>query len=251
MSTVLAVVFVGVAYAVAGFGYLAFSAALTAAAVFLINIDRASAAATTRELLFATVVGGAMAVLAHVLLPDDGLTRLSQRAGELLKTEIDYAATVIRAYVHELDNPADALSAAWQRAFRARAAFEAAAGATRMETRELRHWLRSYRTALNAVTTSCTTLEASLPGNPSAAWSSEFVLAVDEYVELLCGEPPTPASPWTVDATELAAAERRLREAVAVQGSGTGPARVLVAEVATITRHLSAIAITPGPTAAR
>ncbi|MDZ4269617.1 MAG: FUSC family protein [Mycobacterium sp.] len=251
VSTVLAVVFIGVAYAVAGFGYLAFSAALTAAAVFLINIDRASGAATTRELLFATVVGGAMAVLAHVLLPDDGLTRLSQRAGELLKTEIDYAATVIRAYVHELDHPADALAAAWERAFRARAAFEAAAGATRLETRELRHWLQSYRAALNAVTTSCTTLEASFPGNPSTAWRSEFVLAVDEYVELLCGEPPTPASPWTVDTAALAAAEQRLRDAVSVDGSGTGPARVLVAEVATITRHLSVIAVSPGPTAAR
>jgi len=248
-SVVLATVLVGVCYAAAEFGYLALAAASTAALVLLINIDRSAEPATVGQLLFATLVGGVMAVLAHVLLPDDGLTRLRQRAGELLKTEIDYAATVIKTYVHELDNPADALAAAWQRAFRARAAFEAAAGATRMESRERRHWLRSYRTALNAVTTACTTLEANVPANPSAVWSREFALAVDEYVESLCGDPPTPASPWTVDSAALAAADQRLRDAVSEREDG--PARVLVAELATITRHLSVIAVSPGPTAAR
>lgn len=250
-SAVLAVIFLAVSYAAAGFGYLALSAALAAAVVFLINIDRAAEPATVGELLSATLVGGAIAVLVHVLLPDHALARLGQRAGELLKTEIDYAATVIKAYVHELDNPDDALSSAWQRAFRARAAFEAAAGVTRMESRELRHWLRSYRTALNVVTASCTTLEANFPGNPSTAWSREFVRAVDEYVESLCGDPPTPASPWTVDTEELTAADQRLRDAVSGRRSEDGAARVLVAEIGTITRHLLMIAVSPGPTAAR
>ncbi len=251
LSMVLAIVFVGVAHAVAGFGYLAQSAALTAGVVFLINIDRAANTATTSELLFATLVGGVLAVLAHVLLPDDTLTRLGQRADELLKTEIDYAALAIKAYVHQLDNHADALSAAWQRAVRARAAFEAAAGATRMESRELRHWLSSYRRALNAVTTSCTTLEANFPGHPTGAWSPEFVLAVDEYVESLCGDPPTPASPWTVNTTELADADQRLRDTLSKRGPESGAARVLVAEVGTITRQLSVVAANSGPTAAR
>ena len=84
-------------------------------------------------------------MLAHVALPDDALVRLRQRAGELLKTETDYAATVIKAFVHGLDDPAEALSSAWERAFRARAAFEAAAGATWSQDRVLRRWLRSYR----------------------------------------------------------------------------------------------------------
>ncbi len=251
VSAVLAVAFLALSYAAAGFGYLALSAALAAAVVFLINIDRAAEPATVGELLTAALVGGAIAVLAHVLLPDHALARLGQRAGELLKTEIDYAATVIRAYVHELDNPDDALSSAWQRAFRARAAFEAASGVTRMESRELRHWLRSYRTALNVVTASCTTLEANFPGNPSTAWSREFVRAVDEYVESLCGDPPTPASPWTVDTEELMAADQRLRDAVSGRGSEDGAARVLVSEIGTITRHLLMIAVSPGPTAAR
>jgi uncharacterized membrane protein YgaE (UPF0421/DUF939 family) len=250
VSAGLAVVAIGLAFAVSGFGYVAVSAAVTTAAVFLIDSGRAGPPAAISDPLLATLVGGALAVVAHVVFPDDALTRLAQRAGELLKTEIDYAATVIKAYVHELDSPAEALSAAWQRAFRARAAFEAATGAMRLESRELRHWLRSYRTALNAVTSSCTTLEAHLPVRP-AGGDREFVLAVDEYVEALCGDPPTAASPWTVDSAELAAADQRLRDAVPQHGSDDASARVLVAEVATITRSLSAIAVSSGPTSAR
>ncbi|MDY6997430.1 MAG: FUSC family protein [Actinomycetota bacterium] len=251
VAGVLVIAFVGIAYAAAGFGYLALSAALAAAVVFLIDLDRIAPPATTDDRLFGALIGGALALLVHVLLPDDSLTRLSQRAGELLKTEVDYAATVIKAYVHELDNTAGALSAAWQRAFRARAAFEAAAGAARLDSRELRRWMGSYRTALNAVTASCTTLESALPDQPGTAWSGEFVLAVDEYVESLCGDPPTAASPWTVDRVEVQAADKRLRDVVPRHGTHEGAARVLVAEVATITRNVSAIAVTPGPTAAR
>lgn len=250
VSAGLAVLAVGIAFTVSGFGYVAVSAAVTATAVFLIDAGRAGPPAAISDPLLATLVGGALAVVAHVVFPDDSLTRLAQRAGELLKTEIDYAAMVIKAYVHELDNPAEALSSAWQRAFRARAAFEAATGAMRLESRELRHWLRSYRTAVNAVTSSCTTLEAHLPARPADA-DREFVLAVDEYVEALCGDPPTAASPWTVDSAELAAADQRLRDTVPRHGSDDGSARVLVAEVAAITRSLSAIAVSSGPTSAR
>lgn len=251
LVALLAIAFVGVAYGASGLGYLASSAALTAAVVFLIELDRVGPVATTDDRLLGALIGGGLAVLAHVLLPDDARTRLAQRAGELLKTEVDYAAAVIKAYVHELDNPADALSAAWQRAFRARAAFEAAAGATRMDSRELRRWMGAYRTALNAVTASCTTLEAALPDRPASAWSDEFVLAVDEYVESLCGDPPTAASPWTVDVAELEAADKRLRDMVPRRGTHEVAARVLAAEVGAITRSVSRIAVIPGPIAAR
>jgi len=238
-AAILAVVFLGATYAVSVFGYIAVSAAIATTIVFLLDIS--GIATTVGDLLIATLIGGALAVLAHVVLPDDGMVRLRQRAGELLKTEIDYAATVIKAFVHELDHPADALAAAWQRAVRARSAFEAAAGATRWESRELRRWLRSYRTALNSVTSSCTALEASLPPHPSPALSREFVLAVDDYVEALRGDPPSPAKPWSIDTTQLSAANQRLR-AVHIE-SDDGAARVLVAEVGTITRSLSDIAV--------
>jgi uncharacterized membrane protein YccC len=240
-AAILAVLFLGATYAISVFGYIAVSAAFAATIVFLLDITGASSSIT--DLLFAALIGGALAVLAHVLVPDDALIRLRQRAGELLKTEIDYAATVIQAFVHDLDHPADALAAAWQRAFRARSAFEAAAGATRMESRELRRWLRSFRTALNAVTSSCTALEASLPPHPSAAMSREFVLAVDDYVEILRGDPPTPATPWSIDTVQLAAADQQLRDAATHIASDDGAARVLVAEVGAITRSLAGIAV--------
>lgn len=240
-AAVLAVVFMAAAYAVSAFGHIAVAAAFAATLLFLLDI--AGTPAPLSDLLFATLIGGALAVLAHVVVPDDALIRLRQRAGELLKTEIDYAATVIKAFVHDLDHPADALAAAWQRALRARAAFEAAAGATRIESRELRRWLRSFRAALNSVTSSCTTLEGSLPAHPSAALSREFILAVDDYVEVLRGDPPTPATPWSIDVVQLAGAEKQLRDTATDIASDDGAARVLVAEVEAITRSLSGISV--------
>jgi hypothetical protein len=240
-AAVLAVLFLGVAYVVSGVGYLALSAALAATIVFLVDISGSADVATMGDRLVATLIGGALAVLAHVALPDHSRTRLKQRAGELLKTEIDYAATVIKAFVHRLDQPEEALAASWERAFRARAAFEAAAGAARVEERDMRRWLKSYRTALNAVTTSCTTLESSLPSGPPIGRSGDFVSAVDEYVETLCGEPPTPGAPWSIDDEQLADAVQRVRDAAIHLSTGDAAGRVLVAEIVVITRSVLGI----------
>ncbi len=241
VAAALAVLVLGIAYAVSGFGYVALSAALAAAIVFLIDISGTAVMGTMADRLIATMIGGALAVLVHVVLPDHSLIRLRQRAGELLKTEIDYAATVIKAFVHGLDHPGEALAAAWERAFRARAAFEAAAGATTSDSGDLRRWLKSYRTALNAVTSSCATLESSLPAQPSAAVSDDFVVAVDEYAEALCGGPTTPGAPWRIDGDRVAAAEQRIREAARQLGPNDTASRVLVAEIGDITRSLVGI----------
>jgi uncharacterized membrane protein YccC len=241
-AAVVAVVFLALTYLVVRIGYLAVSAAVAAAVIFLLDINPAAAGADAKDLLFAVVIGCGLAVVAHVVLPDHALIRLHQRAGELLKSEIDYAAAVVKAFVHELDHPAEALSAAWQRAFRARAAFEAASGATRADSRELRRWLRSYRAALNAVTSACTSLESSLTNEPATALTPEFVAAVDDYVDALRGAPPSPAKPWTVDIDELTATSHQVREQGARLAADNAAARVLVSEVATITRSLAGIA---------
>lgn len=241
-----AAAFVGVAYGVWGYGYVAVSAALAAAVVFLLGIAEPVQGAEVLHRLLAVALGGGLALIAHVSLPDDALIRLRQRAGELLMTEIDYAAMVMRAFVHELERPADALAAAWQRAFRARAAFEAASGATRLHDPEQRQWLRSLRTALNAITGACTTMESSLPAE-QVTLSPEFVAAVDDYVDALRGAPPNPAELWSVDLPELLAAERRVREAAHTVTASSG-ARVLVAELSAITRSLAAITPLPEPT---
>ncbi|MCV7298717.1 FUSC family protein [Mycobacterium barrassiae] len=250
LAAVLAVACLTITFWVIRFGYIAVSVGVAAAVVFLLDINAAVAGATMEDRLFSVVIGGGLAVVAHVVLPDHALTRLRQRAGELLKTEIDYAATVVKAFVHELDHPADAMSAAWQRAFRARAAFEAASGAARMDSRELRHWLRSYRAALNAVTSACTNLEHSLPAQSPASLTPDFVAAVDDYIEALRGAPPNPALPWTVDVAALTAAEKQVREHAASLPGDNSAARVLVSEIATITRSLVGIAPSREPTSA-
>jgi uncharacterized membrane protein YccC len=236
IAVALAVLFLGVAYAVADFGYFAVSAALAAAIVLLIDVHGSAGADAMGDRLLATLIGGALAVLAHVAMPDDALARLRQRAGELLKTETDYAATVIKAFVHRLDDPADALALAWDRAFRARAAFEAAVGATWSQDRRFRRWLRSYRSALNAVTAACAALEESLPAQPPSALSRDFVLAVDSYVEALCGDPARPGSPWRVDVATVTEAAQRVRGEL--RGSDDVTGRVLVTEIGTITDQL-------------
>ena len=246
-AAVVAAVFLAATYAVNRIGYLAVSAALATSITFLLDMDRSATGQVLENTLFAVAIGGGLAVVAHVALPDHALVRLHQRAGELLKSEIDYAAAVVKAFVHELDHPAEALSAAWQRAFRARAAFEAASGATRADSHDLRPWLRSYRAALNAVTSACTSLEGSLSSEPTTALIPEFVAAVDDYVDALRGAPPSAARPWTVDIDELTAANQHVREQGAGLAADNAAARVLVAEVATITRSLAEIANTPEP----
>ena len=66
------------------------------------------------------------------------------------------------------------------------------------------------------------------------------MLAVDDYVEALRGDPPTPATPWIIETLPLVAADQQLRDAATVIDDGA--ARVLVAEIATITRSLAGIA---------
>lgn len=242
-SAVCALVFVGLAYGVAQFGYLAVGATVGAIVMFAVGVSASAPWSGNADRLFTVLIGGALAVMAHVALPDHALIRLRQRAGELLMTEIDYAALVIKAFVHEIDHPAEILSAAWQRAFRARAAFEAAWGATSLDPPILRRWLRSYRTALNSVTSACTTLENSLPTHPSSALHSEFVAAVDDYVEALRGAPPSPAVPWSLDTAELSAALRRVHNVASTLSADNGAARILIGELTTITRSLEEIAI--------
>ncbi len=241
-AAILAVLFVGVAYAVSGLGYVPLSAALAAAIVFLIDIAGTADGATMSQRIVATLLGGGLAVASHVILPDRSLVRLRQRAGELLKAEIDYAATVLRAFVHHLDNVDDTLSALWERATRARSAFEATSGSMRADAPEIRRWLTAYRAALNAVTGSCATLEAHVPADEPGTLDPRFVVAVDDYVDALRGELPTAGQAWTIDARHLAEADQQLRDAAALLGKQDTAQRVLVAETDTITRHLLTVA---------
>jgi uncharacterized membrane protein YccC len=240
VAAVLAVFFLAVAYAVSGLGYVPLSAALAAAIVFLIDIGGTADSVTLGERIAATLVGGGLAVASHVVLPDRALVRIRQRAGELLKAEIDYAATVIRTFVHPIADPDAALSASWERAARARSAFEAASGGVRADSSQMRRWLTAYRAALNAVTGACATLEVHARAT-SSPLDRRFAVAVDDYVDAMKGDSPHAGQPWTVDVAHLVDADQQLRDAAVFLAQDQAAQRVLVAETATITRHLLAI----------
>jgi hypothetical protein len=80
--------------------------------------------------------------------------------------------------------------------------------------------------------------------------TSDFIAAVDDYVEALRGAPPNPAMPWTVDVAALTAADKRVREQAARLPGENGAARVLVSEIAAITRSLVGIVPNREPTSA-
>ncbi|MET0899486.1 MAG: FUSC family protein [Mycobacterium sp.] len=241
-AAMLAVLFVAIAYAVAGISYVPLTAAAAAAIVFLLDIGGTAGDDMLGERLVATVIGGALAIGSHVLLPDRSLVRLRQRSGELLKAEIDYAATVIRAFVHPLTDADAAISANWERAVRARSAFEAAGGSARADAPSIRRWLVTYRAGLNAVTGSCAVLETQVAEAHPETLDRRFVVAVDDYVDALRGEIPRAGQAWSIDAAHLTATEQQLRESAALLGQGDTAQRMLVTEVETITRHLLAMA---------
>ncbi len=245
LMAVPTVVALGLSYALAGFGAVPMTAALAAGIVFLLDIEGAADGADLSQRLVAVALGGGLAVASHVLLPDRSLVRLRQRAGELLKAEIDYAATVIRGFVHPLPHAAITLDAAWRRAVRARSAFEAASGSVRAEAPEVRRWLTSYRAALNAVTGACVTLEEQVAAARPESLDPRFVVAVDDYADALRGEPPCAGQPWTVDERHLAETDQQLRDAAGLLDRQDTPQRVLLTETEAITRHLLGVNVTP------
>lgn len=242
VCALLAVCSIGIAYAVSGFGSVPLASALGLTLVFLIDIGGAPDTTALGHRVVTVLLGGALAVAAHVALPDRSLVRIRQRSGELLKAENDYAATVIRAFVHEIEHPDEVLAMAWDRATRSRSAFEAASGSMRADAPRARKWLTAFRAALNAVTGVCATLETHLPVASPVALDPRFVVAVDDYVDALRGEVPSAGQVWTFDPRHLAEADQQLREAATLLGKQDTAHRVLVAETETITRHLLAVA---------
>jgi uncharacterized membrane protein YccC len=237
VAAALSVILLGIAYVAARIGYVAVTAALAAAIVFLIDVAGVDGIGSVSDRVAATLIGGMLAVLAHVVLPDKATVRLLHRASELLKAEIDYAATVIGTSVH--DGSDDVVAAAWERAYRARAAFEAAAAVGAMDERHLRRWLRDYRAGLNAVTAACAALEENLPVHRPAEFGHDLVNTVDEYVAALRGNPQTAGSTWTVDVGALTVATDRAR--TELSGADDAWARILAAEIETVTENLVAI----------
>lgn len=68
--------------------------------------------------------------------------------------------------------------------------------------------------------------------------------AVDDYVKALCGDPATPAAPWSVDSDALLTASASVREASALLTDDHAAERLLVGEICNITTVVTDIAAT-------
>ena len=75
IAAVMTVACLAITFWVMRFGYIAASAGVAAAVVFLLDINAAAGGATVEDRLFSVVIGGGLAVMAHVVLPDHALTR--------------------------------------------------------------------------------------------------------------------------------------------------------------------------------
>ncbi|MCG5433481.1 FUSC family protein [Mycobacterium sp. MYCO198283] len=248
VAVVLAVALLGLAYAATGTGYFAVIAALSAALTLLAATSHPTDAAPYRALL-AAVIGGALAVSAHVVFPDTPLTRLAQRADELLRAEVEYAVATVDSHLHRHGDAAACLRTASQRAARARSAFEAADGAMRNKTAAQRSWLRSLRVTLNTMTEACAAIERQPPVDPTVL-GDEFVAAVDDYLETLSTDPLSPVEPWRLDIADLAASYQRLQDRARELPPGNAAGRILVAELGKIARALRRVSDAGPATAA-
>lgn len=172
VAAILAVVSLGIAYAASN--YVVLSAALAAGIVFLIATTGVADAATFGERLLATAIGGALAVVSHLALPDRPTVRLQRRVDEFVRAQCDYAAAVVEAFVENRDAAADDVHALRHRAIRARSAADAAAQtASRAGAPEDAETLGTAREIGRAITV----LEALSPPEPTVPPDPALVTA--------------------------------------------------------------------------
>ncbi|MER8185980.1 FUSC family protein [Kitasatospora sp. NPDC094015] len=162
----LAVASIGCAYLLSRTGYLALSASVAAAIVFLVATTGADGSTTVTDRLAATAIGGALAVLAHLLLPDRGEERLRERIREAAAAHRRYARAASAAHARPGRATTTELRDARRAAARTRGELDAVASQVpgtvraRLRTDEI-------RTVLDRLRAAGALLETAAPGPAS------------------------------------------------------------------------------------
>lgn len=167
VNAVLAVLFIGCAYLVAESGYVAVSASLAAAIVFLTSATGAVETDAVATRLAATAIGGALAVAAHLMLPDTADAQLGQRVDEAIAAHRVYLAAALTLFTHPGRETTANVRSAGRRALLARS--ELAAFAHRKDLgATARSRATEVRDVLDPLHTACSVLESHQPSGAAA-----------------------------------------------------------------------------------
>ncbi|MGP3691151.1 FUSC family protein [Streptomyces sp. IBSNAI002] len=185
VNAVLAMLFIGCAYLVAETGYVALSASLAAAIIFLTSATGASESDAVATRLAATAIGGLLAVAAHFLLPDTANAQLRQRADEAITAHRMYLAAALTLFTNPGQESTAAVRSAGRRALRARS--ELASFAHRKDlgaTAQSR--AAEVRETLDPLHTACAVLETHQPSGtatPPLPEAQELATALLERLQ--------------------------------------------------------------------
>ncbi|MFF3160024.1 FUSC family protein [Streptomyces sp. NPDC057910] len=184
-NAVLAVLFIGCAYLVAQTGYVALSASLAAAIIFLTSATGAAETDAVATRLAATAIGGILAIAAHLLLPDTADAQLRQRADEAITAHRMYLAAALTLFTNPGQESTAAVRSAGLRALRARS--ELAAFAHRKDLGDAaQSRAAEVRETLDPLHTACAVLETHQPSGtatPPLPEAQELATALLERLQ--------------------------------------------------------------------
>ena len=122
---VLAIVFAGFAFALFNVSYALFSVAITGYVVYLLAFGGAPEHTSALDRVGATLIGGALALIAYAVWPAWSRAHVADDLGDLVDAQRRYVIAVLRAYAQPSVDE-DAIRAAQVAAWRTRANAEAA-----------------------------------------------------------------------------------------------------------------------------
>ncbi|MFD7079070.1 FUSC family protein [Streptomyces sp. NPDC059918] len=184
-NAALAVLFIGCAYLVAETGYVALSASLAAAIIFLTSATGAAETDAVATRLAATAIGGILAVAAHLLFPDTPDAQLNQRADEAITEHRMYLAAALTLFTNPGQESTASVRSAGRRALHARS--ELAASAHRKDLgATAQSQAAEVREALDPLHTACVVLETHQPSGtatPPLPEAQELAAALLERLQ--------------------------------------------------------------------
>jgi uncharacterized membrane protein YccC len=240
---VLAIVFAGLGFALFNVSYALFSVAITGYVVYLLAFGGAPEHASAFDRVVATLLGGALALLAYTVWPAWSRARVADDLGDLIDAQRRYASLVLLAFAEPAFDDAavrDAQMGAWRARANAEASVDQMAGEPvrpRGITLRTAAGVLAATRRLGIATLTLRARIARITGAPHEQierFVSDLDLALRLIVEALHhGDPPAPLPPLRNDQIAL---KRMLDE------RGDPAVEVLVSETDLIVDSVNTVA---------